>query len=69
MQGKGRQTMSVDDAARELGISRASTYNAIRRGEIPAIQIGKRVLVLRTGLSRLLRGELSASKPEVVDAA
>ena len=42
-----------------LGISRASAYEGVRRGEIPAIRIGRRVLVPRVALDRLL------SMPEV----
>ena len=56
------RTISVLRAAALLGISRASAYNAVRRGELPAIRVGGRVLVLRSGLERLLEGE--AQPPE-----
>ncbi|MBI2916487.1 MAG: helix-turn-helix domain-containing protein [Chloroflexi bacterium] len=48
------QTMSVEDCARLLGIGRQSAYEAVRRGEVPAIRIGRRLLVPRAALERLL---------------
>jgi len=53
------KTLTVEPAAKELGISRSSAYEAARRGDIPAIVIGRRVLVLRCGLADLLGGNLS----------
>ena len=50
------KTLSIDDTAKELGIGRNQTYEAARRGEIPAIRIGKRWLVLREPLKRMLEG-------------
>jgi excisionase family DNA binding protein len=47
-------TISVTDAAKILGISRASAYNAVRTGEIPCIKVGKRVTVPRAWLARVL---------------
>jgi excisionase family DNA binding protein len=52
--GPDRLTLTVEEAAATLGISRASGYEAVRRGEIPAIRIGRRVLVPRVALDRLL---------------
>ena len=49
-----RLTWTVEEAASALGISRAFAYDAVRRGEIPAIKIGRRILVPRTALIRLL---------------
>ena len=38
-------TLSVPEAARIYGISRNTAYEAIKRGEIPSISVGRRVLV------------------------
>jgi excisionase family DNA binding protein len=54
-------TMSVDEAAGELGIGRNQAYAAAKAGQIPAIRIGKRLLVLRFPLERMLRGEGKAA--------
>ena len=59
--GPDRLTLTVEEAAATLGISRASAYEGVRRGEIPAIRIGRRVLVPRVALDRLL------SMPEVAE--
>ena len=47
-------TYTVPDAAKLLGISRNAAYEAAQRGEIPAIRIGKRLLVPRAALERML---------------
>ena len=49
-------TQSVRQTAKELGIGVNQAYEAIRRGEIPNIKIGKRILVLREPLKRMLLG-------------
>ena len=53
-------TMTVDAAAKRLGIGRAQAYQAAHNKQIPTITIGKRILVLRAPLERMLRGEGSA---------
>ena len=61
MEGEGedrpvqRLTYSVDEAAEALGISRASAYEAIKKGEIPFVKIGKRILIPKTRLNDLLK--------------
>jgi len=49
-----RLTLTVEEAAEALGISRALAYEAVKRGEIPHIRIGKRILVPKAQLDRLL---------------
>lgn len=48
------RTYKVEEAARLLGIGRNQCYEALKRGELPSIRIGKRLLVPRTALDRLL---------------
>jgi excisionase family DNA binding protein len=48
------QTISVEDAGRILGIGRNSAYEAVRRGEIPVIKIGKLLRVPVVALERML---------------
>ena len=45
---------SVPETARLLGLGRNAAYEAIKRGEIPAIRIGGRVLVPRVQLEKML---------------
>jgi len=48
------RTVTIPEAARMLGIGRGSAYEAARIGQIPVIKIGRRRLVARTALERLL---------------
>ena len=50
----GRLTFTVEETAALLGISRGSAYEAVRRGELPAIRIGHRLLVPVVALNQLL---------------
>lgn len=52
--GQERLTMTVDEAAAALGISRAFAYEAVTRNEIPHVRIGRRILVPRAALERML---------------
>ncbi|MGO8863405.1 MAG: helix-turn-helix domain-containing protein [Acidimicrobiales bacterium] len=47
----------MEAAAELLGISRALAYEAVQRGEIPHIRIGKRILVPKSKLQQLVDGE------------
>jgi excisionase family DNA binding protein len=49
-----RKTVSVEEAARILGISRGAAYAYANNGSIPTIRLGKRLLVLKAGLNKLL---------------
>ena len=49
-----RSTLTVEEAAEILGLSRAFAYEAVTRGEIPSIRIGRRILVPKVALERLL---------------
>ena len=56
-------TMSVEEAAILIGVSRMTAYGLARRGELPLLPLGGRkrgkYRVLRIPLERLLRGENS----------
>lgn len=47
-------TVSVETAARMLGLSRSGAFDAIRRGDIPHVRIGRRILVPRAKLLEML---------------
>ena len=47
-------TLTVKEAAQRLGISHISAYGAVERGEIPAIRLGRRILVPVAALERML---------------
>jgi len=49
--------MTVPEAAALLGLSESATYEAVTRGEIPAVKIGRRVLIVRDLLMVLLHAK------------
>lgn len=51
---EGRATISVEEAAHVLGISRGVAYEAARTGQLPCLHLGKRVLVSVPALVRQL---------------
>ena len=46
-----KQTLTVSEAAEILGVSRPMVYNLIRGGSIPAINVGKKILISKHVLS------------------
>ncbi|MDI3341883.1 MAG: helix-turn-helix domain-containing protein [Sphaerobacter sp.] len=55
------QVLTVEEAGRALGISRWLAYEMARTGSIagvPVIRIGRRYVVPRPALERVLRGEV-----------
>jgi excisionase family DNA binding protein len=50
----GRSTLSVEEAGDVLGLSRATAYAAANSGSLPVIRIGRRMVVPRHALERLL---------------
>ena len=49
-----KPTFRVEEVATMLGISRSSAYRAAQLGQIPSFRVGRRMLVPRTALLRLL---------------
>jgi excisionase family DNA binding protein len=58
-------TLTVERAAEILGISRQSAYEGVRRGEIPSLRVGRRVIVPTAQLMRLL-GVEEAVRPSAL---
>lgn len=38
-------TMTIEEAGKLLGLSRSSAYRAARRGELPTLRFGRRLVV------------------------
>ncbi len=49
-----KETHTVPVAGEILGIGKNAAYEAARKGEIPTIRIGRRLLVPKLALKRLL---------------
>ena len=52
-----RLTFTVPEAGKRVGLGRNAAYKAARRGEIPTIRIGRKILVPILRLEKLLNGE------------
>jgi excisionase family DNA binding protein len=51
------QTLTLNlwpETAKALGVGKNAIYEAARRGQIPTVRIGRRILVPRAALDRLL---------------
>ena len=50
-----KQTLTVSEAAEILGVSKPMVYSLIRDGSIPAINVGKKILISKLALSVWLK--------------
>jgi excisionase family DNA binding protein len=50
-------TITVEQTAELLGISRGSGYEAVRQHELPSLRLGSRILIPVPALLRLLGAE------------
>lgn len=69
---KERLTLTVEEAGRLLGLSRPSAYEAASRGDLPTIRIGRRLLVPKAALEKMLgerpRGTATAETTDYLAA-
>ena len=49
-----RIVLSVPEVAELLGISRTLAYELVARGELPHIRLGRRVVITRVAIARLV---------------
>jgi len=49
-----RLVLTIEEAGKLLGLGRSGTYEAARRGDIPTLRIGSRILVPKVALLKLL---------------
>jgi excisionase family DNA binding protein len=56
-----RLTMSVEEASDALGISRSLAYDLVRRGELPAMRFGRRIVVPVRALEDLVEHARAAA--------
>lgn len=57
--------LTVCEVAKVLRLGKISVYQAIEKGEIPCIRIGRRILIPRHALERLLENLGPIPKPAV----
>ena len=59
-------TMTVEETAKMLSISRGLAYEMVRQGKIPALHFGRVIRVPRHALEQLLNVQDEGSKKEEV---
>ena len=58
-QQQEKQTYTVEEAARILGIGRQTAYELARRGELPGVRrLGKRFIISKSELEAYLQGSV-----------
>lgn len=53
-QSDDRLTLTVEEAGKMLGISRATAYQLANQGKLPVIRLGRRLLISKAGLERMV---------------
>jgi excisionase family DNA binding protein len=53
-----RRVATIDEVAKILRLSRVGAYAAAKRGDLPTIKIGRRILVPLAALERMLGGNV-----------
>ncbi|WP_223662895.1 helix-turn-helix domain-containing protein [Pseudobacillus badius] len=61
-----RQTMTAQETADYLGVSKDLVYNMVKTGELPAVRIGRRILFRREALERWMQMQEMKGQTEVV---
>jgi excisionase family DNA binding protein len=56
--------MTVTETATVLGISRSSAYECVRRGVIPSLRLGRRIVVPTTAIEALLDSASPRATPD-----
>lgn len=54
---EGRLTLSVAEAAKELGICTKNVYTLTHRADFPTVRIGQRIRISRAGLAEWVRAQ------------
>ena len=62
---EGKLTLSVKEAAEELGVCSKTVYNLIHREDFPVLRIGTRVRISRAGLAAWVQANTQKNVLEV----
>jgi excisionase family DNA binding protein len=52
-----RITLTVNETAKRLGIGRNQAYEGIKKGEIPVVRVGRRLLVPVAALDKMMNAD------------
>jgi excisionase family DNA binding protein len=54
------QTVTVEQAAKILGIGRHLAYEAVREGTLPVLRFGRKIRIPKAAIERMLSGSIAA---------
>ena len=49
-----RSTYTVEECSQLLGLSRSATFEGVHRGDIPHVRVGRRILIPKIAIDRML---------------
>ena len=61
--------ITIPELAKLLGVSRIAIYNRVKKGEIPAIKIGKTYAITDKTITNILGKKVTAKGKKQIDAA
>ncbi len=61
--------VTVEDFRRQHGLGRERVYQSVRRGELPHVKVGRKVLIPVDALDLLLRAQLTGARKDGANEA
>ena len=61
--------LTIPELARLLGVSRIAIYNRVKKGQIPAIKVGRTYVIMDQEIADILGKEATRKGRERIDAA
>jgi len=61
--------LSVEEAAKLIGLGRNSFYEAVRRGDIPSVRVGGRILIPKKTLEAMFGVQRSDCEGDTIVSA
>jgi excisionase family DNA binding protein len=58
------ETLTVEETAKRLRLGRNQAYQAVARGQLPAIRVGRRWLIPVAALERMLGGAVTSPRDD-----
>ncbi len=61
--------LTIPELAKLLGVSRIAIYNRVKKGQIPAIKIGRTYVIMDQEIAGILGKEVATKGKKRIDAA
>ena len=61
--------ITIPQLAEQLGVSRIAVYNRVKKGQIPAVRVGRNYAIRQADVRRLLSAELTQADRRRIDEA